>query len=213
MTWRAARALRGGAAAAAATLIALTMHVTAGGTAPDPLLTGGVALLCAMLGIPLIGRRPSLIRLSVVVAGSQAALHGAFAVLGAPTEQMTVVAGPVGHHAAMGPSALAAGLPAIASPAHAAMSADPGMALAHLLAAVATVAALSRGESVLRVLLAPMLDRIAASADLLPGPAPLRLPAPRHGARRRPARPALSPRSLRGPPALAMPFRHMVTLF
>lgn len=183
-----ARLVRGGAAGAVATFIALFSHVAAGG--PPPVLLGVVLPLvfAIFVSVVLAGRTLSLTRLSASVGLSQAAFHWIFdAASSAPTgvgrAQAAAAAAldPHAHHGVGGvPADFAAAVQssavqssaasAGASAGHAAEHAHhhgPLMTLAHIAAAVVTIALLHHAEHVLaslarllqmlRVFLAPLL--------------------------------------------------------
>lgn len=131
--------LRGFAASAVAIFVALAGHVTAGGAMPGPLGILVPWVLSFMVCVLLAGRRLSVIRLTLSVAASQFLFHVLF-VLGT----ITPTAGAAAPHVHGGPLVLpdAAGLPA-------AVAADGGMWVGHVVAALLTVAALHRGERLL----------------------------------------------------------------
>ncbi|MFJ6416699.1 hypothetical protein [Paeniglutamicibacter sp. NPDC091659] len=139
---RSDRALRGAVAALFATMVALCSHVLAGGQVPDLL---GVMLPLAVsvqVCILLSGRRFSIFRLSLAVAFSQFFFHGLFS-LGAGQSNGTAMAAQHEHlmHTATTTSP-------IALEASHLTHGDP-MLLAHVVAAIATVLVLHRGESIL----------------------------------------------------------------
>jgi hypothetical protein len=136
VTPRQLRALRGTAAAWIATIIAATSHTLAGGGAPAPLLVAALGILAAPLSVSLIGRRLSVWRIGVTVLASQALFHLAFALTAGADP--AAAAGHV-HTLSLG------GAAALALP-------DAPMVAAHVLAGVATVAALVGGERMLRAL-------------------------------------------------------------
>lgn len=188
-----ARGLRGVAAGALTTFLALLFHVLGGGAAPGALPVGLCLLATVWVSVLIGRRRPSLPLLVAAVTVSQLVLHTAFAL--ATGSAAVVETG--GHQGHVGASlAVAHG--------HAGQS----MWLAHAVAGVLTVAAIRRGEAMLRRIAKAAGIAVAALLRLaLPLPAPLRRPA-------RPA-PVLAVASLpasrpfgsvvvrRGPPALA----------
>lgn len=191
MTPRHARALRGTAAAAVATLVAATAHTLAGGGAPAPSLVAAVGVLAAPFGLAMAGRRLSVWRIAVSVLASQVLFHLAFA-LTAGADPSTVHA----HHVRVlvGGGRGGEGLAAVALP-------DAPMLVAHVLAAVATVAGLYGGERMLRALgrgIRSLLARVRIVAP--PPPVPALVAAERQRTIR-PARTVLSGLSRRGPPA------------
>ncbi|MDQ0646372.1 hypothetical protein QFZ53_000568 [Microbacterium natoriense] len=133
--------LRGFAASALAIFVALAGHVTAGGTMPGPLGILVPWVLSFMVCVLLAGRRLSAVRLSVSVAVSQFLFHALF-VLGTITPS-----GTVGGHVHGAPLQLppTEGLSATAA-------ADGMMWFGHLVAALITIVALHRGESMLLAL-------------------------------------------------------------
>lgn len=192
------RAGRGTAGAAVATTVAATAHTLSGGQAPPAWLLLAVIALAAPLAVALTGRRPALWRTSAVVAASQLLLHFAFATVG--------TAAPAGGHgghvhgAAIilgeAPASTAAGLGT------ALFALDPLMIAGHALAAVVTIALVTRGERALATIAAG-LRRLAARVDVA---VPLLPAVPRPVAPARPTPAAavfLVTLSRRGPPALA----------
>ena len=185
MTPRHVRALRGTAAAWVATIVAATAHTLAGGGAPSLPFVVAIGVLAAPVAVALAGRRLATWRTAASVLTSQALFHAAFA--------LTADADPAmlhGHHVAH----LGGDLSAIVLP-------DPPMLLAHALAAVATVVALTRGERLLRALgrgIRSLLLRAVAVAPLAPLPRQAAVPAGTAWVR---ARVVLSDLSRRGPPA------------
>lgn len=148
---RADRTGRGIVAATIATFAATFSHSIADGR-PAPLLGIVLALALAVpLCVALAGRRLSWVRLSVAVGLSQFAYHGLIRIgigeawNGSPSLPATLHA-----HAGAAPlgSAESAGT---AGAAH--LHADPGMWVAHLVAAIVTVLAIGAGERAIRRLL------------------------------------------------------------
>lgn len=133
---RARRVLRGTLAASLATFTALLFHIGGGGVAPA--LIGIIAPLvlsivtCTLLS----GRRLSVLRLTVSVGVSQLLFHALFT-LGSPSTMQIV-----SDHAHHG------GPVTIVGVAHLHAS-DDAMVIAHMIAAVLTVAALHIGDRVL----------------------------------------------------------------
>ena len=185
MTPRHVRAMRGTSAAWIATVVAATAHTLAGGGAPSPALVAAVGILAAPFAVALIGRRLSAWRTGTTVLASQALFHVAFAV--------TADADPAslhGHHV----THLGGDLSSIVLP-------DAPMFIAHVLAAVATVAALCGGERMLRALgrgIRSVFTRARGMAPRAPMPRLVALP----GASLRIAECIpVSDLSRRGPPA------------
>lgn len=143
MQSRASRAARGWIAGSFATGIAATSHGLAAGAAPSVLALASTLVFAGVLGTFLIGRRPSLPRLTAIVAGSQLAFHLVFSWLTPGT--VTAAA----HH----------DVPAIIEPAAAHHGTDPGMWAAHALAMLITIVFLRRAELALWSLLR---DAVAA---------------------------------------------------
>jgi hypothetical protein len=196
MTTRWARFLRGWIAAAVSVFVALCSHTLAGGDVPSP---AGVALCLAFAGmicIALAGKTLSLPRLAASVAVSQFLFHGAFSLLGAAPA--TVAA----HTSSMSNSMEMHAL-------HLQAAADSGMAMptwmwfAHGLAALVTIAALRYGERAFWAALAlarPFVIRMLAAVARAETPA---RPDPvTTSPRVLRSRLIVTPRSLRGPPAV-----------
>lgn len=133
------RVLRGIVASAMTVLSAATAHTLAGGTAPSPLLLAAAATLAAPIAVALVGRRPALLRTSAAVLAAQVVFHGVFALFGGPPT-VAFTSG-VGAHAHTAAHMVMTGSPTMT---------HDSMSLAHLLAAVATVLVLHRGERMLR---------------------------------------------------------------
>lgn len=152
MDARGRRALRGSAAACFATFVALTSHVLGGGSLPT--LTGLIVplALSTLVCVLLAGRQLSLHRLSISVLASQALFHLLFSIF-TPTASAPAPSNAVDRHAAMhaghGASTESMGTGhdvmgsmgsmgsgSAADHAHT----SPAMLIAHLLAAVVTIA-------------------------------------------------------------------------
>ncbi|GAA1529372.1 hypothetical protein HD600_002363 [Microbacterium ginsengiterrae] len=138
MTSRQLRLLRGAAASSVATIIAAVSHTVGGGASPHPLLIVAVSVFLAPLAAVMVGRRPSLPRLSATVVVSQVIFHALFVALNA-TVTPTVGSSTHDHSGVVLPVDVAT----------AAIVTDGGMTTAHVVAAVLTIALLHRGESVL----------------------------------------------------------------
>jgi hypothetical protein len=198
---RAQRLARGWLVGLVATSIATVSHSLAGGYRPG-ILSFGVALIFAgMLGTAVIGTKPSLPRLAVAVGGAQSAFHLLFSLLGAGGG--AAAADPTGGMgmAAMNPSPIAA--PVMSAHDH---FADPGMWVAHAVAAVLTILFLRHAELAVWGMLARLGRVLATRLTVVPAPIPA-------GARSRiPAWPAIvlppiermlvASASRRGPPLL-----------
>ena len=186
MQSRVSRVARGWIVGSFATGVAAVGHGLADGTAPSSLAVIVGLVFAGLLGTFAIGRRPSLPRLAIVVAGSQVAFHLVFSWLTPGT------ATPADHH----------GMATLIAPAVAHHGTDPWMWAAHAVALLATVVFLRRAELALWILLrdtfrVSRIPRVATAAQpARPCPAPTA--APRHPV------PALffSVVSHRGPPAL-----------
>lgn len=185
---RGARVARGGVAGVFATTVAAVGHGLADGAVPSPLALVLGLVFATVFGTLVIGRRPSLPRIAVIVAGAQVAFHLVFSWLtpGSATD--------TGHHGAA---------ELVTTSAHHAVS--PGMGAAHALALVATVAFLRRAELALWNLLRAAVAALAPRSRL---PAMAARPALRSAvtadAPRHPALLLLLPvLSRRGPPSLA----------
>ncbi|MFJ4173822.1 hypothetical protein [Microbacterium sp. NPDC089696] len=133
--------VRGVAASSVAIFVALAGHVSGGGEMPGPLGIVVPWVLSLMVCVLLAGRRLSMIRLSLSVGLSQLLFHLLF-VLGTVTPS-----GVVTPHVHGGPLVLPSG-----TGVPEAVVADGGMWIGHLLAALATVVVLHRGERLLLTL-------------------------------------------------------------
>jgi hypothetical protein len=148
-TGRAARGLRGLAVALVATLVALVSHVTAGGAMPGAVGIVVPFAFSLMVCTVLAGRRLALWRISIAVGLSQLLFHALF-VLGTFTPSGPAVHG--GHHHEPGMP-----MPAVEPASTALMQSGTSMWFWHGLAAVVTIAAVYRGESLARALAAAAL--------------------------------------------------------
>ena len=191
MSTRAARLVRGWAAALAATAVAAASHVLAGGAIPHPSIVLFCLALSAMVSCALSGRSLSLPRTAGAVLASQGIFHLLFTVGGAGMVGGTsAAAGPgagshaahAGHATSTDPTALAA---QISDAGDAGAAGVMGMAghssaamwLGHLIAAVATVVLLRKGEAALLRILVAMRLRITTILPLfLPLPLGPRIP-------------------------------------
>lgn len=165
---RHSRALRGTAAAAVATWIAAVSHTLGGGTFPAPALLLVVTALAAPLAVALAGRRLGLVRLTLTVLGTQLLLHVAFAATAGLDPSI-----PSGH-VHTGALSLSGGFASLVP--------DPGMAVAHAVAALVTVAVLFRGEQGLRAIAQGVRSVLARAVVSLPAPAggPVFIPSALH---------------------------------
>ncbi|WAP52429.1 hypothetical protein OL239_03915 [Arthrobacter sp. ATA002] len=194
MSTRAARLVRGWAAALSATAVAAASHVLAGGVIPHPSILLFCLALSAMVSCALAGRAMSLPGTAGAVLASQGIFHLLFTVGGAgiPSAASGAAAagagsaahaGHAGHAANADPAAFAqiAGAQLAGGQGGegmgAAEHASPLMWLGHLLAAAATVALIRNGEAALLRLLRAMRLRITAVLPLiLPLPLGPRVP-------------------------------------
>ncbi|MFD4422865.1 hypothetical protein ACFWN7_15370 [Agromyces sp. NPDC058484] len=144
MTSRGARAGRGATIAAFATFVASLAHTVGGGAPPGPLAVLLALAFSLPLAMLLAGARAQLLRTSISALVAQSALHVCYALGGASVAAPAVTSSHIGH-ATAGQSA-AAQLDAIT----ALPIVDHGhalMPLAHLMAAVLTIAALALGDA------------------------------------------------------------------
>jgi len=156
---RAQRLARGWIVGLVATTAAAVSHSVAGGYRPGALSFGTALIFAGMLGTLVIGRRPSLPRLSAAVGVSQFAFHLLFSTLGSGAGSAVRIIG-----SGM-PGMPMTDAPTIAAPA--AMSGhhhleDPGMWIAHAIAAVLTILFLRRAEGAVWTMLT-RLGRIVAT--------------------------------------------------
>ena len=179
-SWGGSRLARGSSAAVFATFAALVAHVAAGGAAPDPIGLLPPLIAAVVVSVWISGRNLSLVRLSLAAVASQVLFHVLF-VLGA--------GGAGGAHEA----------------GHAAHMSGAMMG-AHVLAAVATVVFLHRGERAIHHLralserLATWVRRRIAGPIVVPAlPRPARV-ASRSAVRPLYSRVAKSVQPHRGPP-------------
>ena len=140
------RLARGSSATLAAVTLAAFSHVAGGGSSPGVL---GVVLAIGLslpLSVALAGRGPSLVRLSIVVAVSQAAFHLLFSLGGGGAARVDVSGG--GHHAHE--ALVLAADTSMSSGTMPAMHHGGAMWIAHAAAALVTVVGLWRGERAVR---------------------------------------------------------------
>jgi len=170
-----------------ATGVAALSHGVADGVAPSGLALGTALVFSGTLGTFVIGRRPSLPRLTAIVGATQLAFHLVFSFL----TPGTATSG--GHHAMAG----------LITPAVTHHVPDAAMWAGHALAMLVTIVFLRRAELALWNLLADALDAATAARVPAVAPAPPAFRSrtgqpPRHPA----AAPFLSALSRRGPPVL-----------
>jgi hypothetical protein len=149
---RASRVARGWIAGSFATGVAAISHGVVDGSAPSPFALGLALVFAGLLGTFAIGRRPSLVRLGVVVAGAQVAFHLVFSAFTPGT------ATAAGHH----------GAPTLLEPAVAHHGTDPWMWAAHAVALVATLVFLRRAELALFQLVRDAVLDVVATATRTP---------------------------------------------
>jgi hypothetical protein len=143
MTTRWARFARGWLAALVSTFIAVCSHTAAGGSLPSVVAIALSLAFSGMVCVALAGKTLSRRRLTLAVAVSQFAFHGAFSLLGGSTSLSGGVHGSGMHHSG---AQLAAEIASFASRSHGVMPTDATMWLGHAVAAVVTIVALRRGE-------------------------------------------------------------------
>jgi len=209
MAARAQRLARGWIVGLVATTVAAVSHSLAGGYQPGALSFGTALVFAGLLGTVVVGRRPSLARLSIAVGVSQLAFHLLFSLLGSGGAAASPAAGAGFGMPGMPGMGGSAGSPAtapLATSAHYHL-ADPGMWIAHTVAAVLTIVFLRRAELAVWTMLT-RLGRVLATrltvvlvpvaSDGVP-----RIPAWPSIAGRPAERPLVASASRRGPPLLA----------
>lgn len=184
-TVRRARALRGTASAAIATVFAATAHTISGGLAPLWLIVVAT-LLAAPAAVWLVGRAPSAWRTGLVVLASQGLFHTFFSIAGAADPTAPV------------PHTHGGGLPALAPLAHT-HAVSSGMTATHVLAAAVTVATLVAGERLVRAIHRGILRFVRLMSPSVRARTPMLRPVPRRE-RVAAARRLRFSLSLRGPP-------------
>lgn len=172
MSTRAARLVRGWAAALAATAVAAASHVLAGGVIPHPSIVLFCLALSAMVSCALAGRSMSLPGTAGAVLASQAIFHLLFTVGGAgiPSAGSGAAGARAAGHAGHADDAALTQLAEagqLGTGAAAAASSSALMWLGHLLAAAATVALIRNGEAALLRILAAMRLRITTILPLI----------------------------------------------
>ena len=192
---RGQRALRGAGAAVFATSVALTSHVVGGGSLPAAMGVVVPLALSTLVCVLLTGRRLSLPRLSMSVLASQSLFHLLFSVFTpmsgnhAPTNAVAqhalhhsdpaataAMMSGAGHGAMPGMSgAMTASSTSSGMHAHA----SPAMLLAHLVAAVLTIAVIYWAEalpakigSFLRLVIHALLPTVVRPIPVPSGPKP-----------------------------------------
>lgn len=152
MQSRASRVARGWIAGSFATGVAALSHGIVDGGAPSPFALALALVFAGVLGTFALGRRPSLLRLGIVVAGAQVAFHLVFSWLTPGTATGT------GHHA----------MPTLLDPAVAHHGTDPWMWAAHAVALVATLVFLRKAELALFGLLRDVVEHALATVTRTP---------------------------------------------
>lgn len=201
---RAQRLARGWIVGLVATTAAAVSHSLAGGYQPGALSFGTALVFAGMLGTVVIGRAPSLPRLSVAVGVSQLAFHLMFSLLGGGAASSRADSGfGMPGMADMGASTLSTPL-AVRVQDHAA---DPGMWIAHTLAAVLTILFLRRAELAVWTMLARLgrvlATRLTRVAVPVASGGVLRVPASPSIAHRPAERLLIASALRRGPPLFA----------
>ena len=203
MPARAQRLARGWIVGLVATTVAAVSHSLAGGYQPGALSFGTALVFAGMLGTLVIGRRPSLARLMVAVGASQLAFHLLFSLLGSGGSSASRVESGMPGMPGTDVSSVAAPL-AMSGHDH---LADPGMWIAHALAAALTILFLRHAELAVWNMLA-RLGRVLATRLTM-----VLIPFASDAVARIPARPTIvlgpaerllvASASRRGPPLLA----------
>lgn len=203
MQSRAQRLARGWIVGLIATTVAAVSHSLAVGYQPSLLSVGAALVFAVFLGTAVIGRRPSLPRLTIAVGLSQLAFHLLFSLIGSGGTALTATGSgmadmaspnitPIGHQLAMsGHDHLV----------------DPSMWISHALAAVLTVLFLRHAElavwNMLTRLVTVVVARITVAAAPAPASEPAGLPAELPAVRPLASRLVESSASRRGPPLLS----------
>ncbi|CAN5520587.1 hypothetical protein BH10ACT6_BH10ACT6_01690 [soil metagenome] len=154
---RAQRLARGWIVGLVTTTVAAVSHSLAGGYRPGILSFGMALVFAGLFGTAVIGRRPSLPRLSVAVGVSQLAFHLLFSTLGSGSGTSVSPGGGMADMSAMG----GANPTALAASGHDHL-ADPAMWIAHALAAVLTIVFLRHAELAVWSMLTRVLARATA---------------------------------------------------
>ncbi|KQP56811.1 hypothetical protein [Agreia sp. Leaf283] len=168
MSARWTRVARGSLAAAFSTFVAAFSHAVSGGSAPGIAALSLAVAFSTLVCVALAGRGLSYWRIGASVAASQVFFHTLFSLIVEPAP--TSPAAPATAHAGHDMAAMFLPTGAAAS-GGAAITVDVAMVTGHVLAAVATFAAIVWGERAVRGLLAAALVRATRLAALL-------LPAP-----------------------------------
>jgi hypothetical protein len=197
MNARAQRLARGWIVGLVATTVAAVSHSLAGGYRPGILSFGLALIFAGLVGTAVIGRHPSLPRLSGAVVASQLAFHLLFSVLGSgsgASAPPTVGMSPMSGMDNSSTSALV-----VSGHDH---LADPSMWIAHALAAALTIAFLRHAELAVWSMLTRVLSRV--TGVVVPAlSAPVAQPTGRPSVRSLVSRVLLACASRRGPPLLS----------
>lgn len=156
---RAQRLARGWIVGMVATTAAAVSHSLAGGYRPGTLSFGVALVFAGLLGTAVIGRQPSLPRLSVAVGVSQLAFHLLFSALGGGATSAPASGVGMWDMSAMD----ATGTTALVGSGHDHL-ADSSMWIAHALAAVLTIAFLRHAELAVWGMLTRAFARVTAFA-------------------------------------------------
>lgn len=158
---RTERVARGWIVGLVSTTVAAVSHTLAGGYRPGALSFGLALVFAGLLGTAVIGRRPSLPRLAVAVGASQLAFHLLFSVLGAGSAAESTASGGWSGGGMSGMAAMDHPAVTMATAAGHDHLADPGMWIAHAIAALLTVLFLRHAELAVWGMLTRALARLA----------------------------------------------------
>lgn len=160
---RAQRLARGWIVGLVATTVAAVSHSLAGGYRPGVLSFGVALIFAGLLGTAVIGRRPSLPRLSIAVGASQLAFHVLFSALGAGPGSASNSGSPSSSGGGMSDmSAMDMTSPtALVASGHDHL-ADPSMWFAHALAALLTIVFLRHAELAVWGMLTRVFTRVSS---------------------------------------------------
>ena len=197
MPARAQRLARGWIVGLVATTVAAVSHSLAGGYQPGPLSFGAALVFAGLIGTLVISRRPSLPRLMLAVGVSQLTFHLLFSLLGngsAGSAEGSGMPGMATMAAAPSPALVASGHDHLA---------DPGMWIAHAIAAGLTILFLRKAELAVWAMLSRVIERVVlvatpSIAALPPRPRPELPPVTRLSSRA-----VTSSTWRRGPPRLS----------
>ncbi|SKA80941.1 hypothetical protein SAMN06295879_0260 [Agreia bicolorata] len=164
MSTRWTRVARGSLAAGFSTFVAAFSHALAGGTAPSVAALSLAIAFSTMICVALAGRGLSYWRIGASVAVSQVFFHTLFSLIATPAAH-TVGARPAAHSGHDMAAMFAPTGPAASN--GMAITIDVAMVAGHVLAAIATFAAIIWGERAVRGLLAAALLRTTRLASLL----------------------------------------------